>query len=149
VVLCSIPLATVIGAKISHQVTEWQPFVGVMQAIIGAAIGLVAVYFTSLPLWIAIVSTIASQTINLIAKSIKVWKNRQRTKALNGEYGEVTKWATELTKEGDMAFATAIQSLPKEEKIEISIIVESKEELRELTMERFEELADDVPEDFA
>jgi len=149
VVLISILPATVVGAIIAHRLTEWQPFVGVMQALVGAAIGLAAVEFIGLALWVAVATTIASQTINVIAASIKLWNRRQREKALNGDYGEVTQWAAEITRDGDMAFAQAIQALPDSEKTEIKIIADSKEELRELTMERFDELADDVPEDFA
>jgi len=149
IVLVSILPATVVGAIIAHKLTEWQPFVGVMQAVVGALIGLAAVEFIGLALWVAVATTIASQTINVIAASVKAWNRRQRSKALDGDYGEVTQWAAEMTKNGDMEFATAIQALPKNERMEIGVIAESKEELRELTMERFDELAEDVPEDFA
>ncbi len=149
VVIASILPATIVGAIIAHQLTEWQPFVGVMQAVVGAGIGLAVVQFMGLALWVAVATTIASQTINVVAGSVKLWNRRQRTKALDGDYGEVTQWAAEMTQDGDMAFATAIQALPENERMEIGIVAESKEELRELTMERFDELADDVPEDFA
>lgn len=149
IVLASIIPATVVGAIIAHQLTEWLPFVGVMQAIIGALIGLAAVEFIGLALWVAVATTLASQTINVIAKSTKMWNQRKRSKALDGDYGEVTQWAAEITRDGDREFAIAVQALPKSERREIKIIAESKEELRELTIERFDELTDDIPEDFA
>lgn len=77
-------------------------------------------------------------------------KRRQRRRALNGDYGEPTKWATELVNEGDREFALAVNSLPQDEITEVGIIAESKQELRERTVARFEERADgSIPEDFA
>lgn len=60
-------------------------------------------------------------------------------KALQGELGEETQWATEIAKEGDQEFIEAMTSLPSTELKEVSIIAESKGELRELTVERSEE----------
>lgn len=150
IVLASIIPSVVVGATIAHQLTEWQPFVGVMQAIVGALIGLAAVEFIGLAPLVIVGTITASQTINVIASSVKLWNRRQRKKALDGDYGEVTQWAAELTKSGDMEFATAIQAMPDSELMEIGIIADSKEELRELVIERFDELADEsLPEDFA
>ena len=59
--------------------------------------------------------------------------------ALQGELGEETQWATELAKDGDDEFIKAMTSLPSQELKEVSIIAESKSELRELTVERSEE----------
>lgn len=150
VVLASIFPAVIVGATIAHQLTEWQPFVAVMQVVIGALIGLAAVKFIGLAPLVIVGTITASQTINVIASSVKLWNRRQRNKALNGDYGEVTKWAAEMTKNGDMEFATAIQALPEKELMEIGIVADSKEELRKLVVERFNKLADDnLPEDFA
>lgn len=77
-------------------------------------------------------------------------KARQRRNAMNGKYGDETRWATELIDEGDQHFTLAVQSLPQKEMMELGIIAESKEELRNKTIERFEELADEeLPEEFA
>jgi hypothetical protein len=150
IVLASIIPSTVLGAKIAHQLSEDQRFIGVMQALVGVVIGVIAIKVIGLALWVGVATTIASQTINAIAALVKMWNRRQRNKALDGDYGQITQWAAELTRDGDMEFAMAIKALPKREKTDIAIIADSKEELRELTMERFEELADDsLPEDFA
>lgn len=77
-------------------------------------------------------------------------KRRQRNKARNGDYGVETKWAAELVDEGDQLFTIAVVELPNTEMKEVGIIAESKDELRELTVERLEERSDDeIPEDFA
>lgn len=76
-------------------------------------------------------------------------KRRQRKKALNGDYGEEVRWATELVEE-DMMFRVAVNHLPSIQIKELGIIAESKEELREITIERLDELSNgDLPEDFA
>ena len=59
--------------------------------------------------------------------------------ALQGELGTESQWATELAKDGDDEFIAAMTSLPSQELKELSIIAESKSELRELTVERSEE----------
>jgi hypothetical protein len=150
IVLASILPATIVGATIAHQLTEWPPFVAVMQAIVGAVIGLAVVEFIGLAPWLVVATIIASQTINVIGASIKMWNRRQRKKALNGDYGDVTMWAVEIAQDGDPEFVMAIQALPDSEKMELGIIANDKEELRELVIERFDELADEqIPEDFA
>lgn len=65
----------------------------------------------------------------------------QREKALDGGYGEETRWASELVDEGDQLFTIAVSELPEQELRDCGIIAESKEELREVVVERFEELA--------
>lgn len=75
---------------------------------------------------------------------------RQREKALNGKHGIESRWAAELDEQGDQMFIMAANSLPDMELKEIGIVAESKEELRELTIERFEEMMNEkIPEDFA
>jgi len=150
IVLASIIPSVVIGATVANKITERNGVVGIMQALVGAAIGLALVEFIGLALWVAVATTIASQTINAIAAIVKVNNLRQRRKALDGEYGEITQWAAEITKDGDQEFAIAINQLSKADKMEIAVIAESKEELHELVIERFDEAADDeIPEDFA
>lgn len=85
------------------------------------------------------------------AKWLSGWySRRQVSNALDGEYGKETKWAAELSKEGDQLFEMAATELDQSELMEIGIVAESKEELRELTVERFEESADErIPNDFA
>lgn len=77
-------------------------------------------------------------------------KYRQRRKAMSGGYGEETKWASELIQEEDDEFILAVNALGQNEMMEIGIVAESKEELRELTIERFEEQENEqIPADFA
>lgn len=82
----------------------------------------------------------------------KLYRMYQAKKALNGEYGDSTQWAAELVGEdNDEHFALAVQALPNNQLRELGIIAESKEELREITIERFEEEVsnEQIPEDFA
>lgn len=60
-------------------------------------------------------------------------------KARDGSFGKETRWATELIKSGDTEFTTATTQLPAQELQEVSIVAESKEELRDLTIKRYEE----------
>jgi hypothetical protein len=74
----------------------------------------------------------------------------KRNRALNGDFGDEAQWASELIiEENDEAFILATQALPKDEVREVGIIAESKEELRELTLERMDELAEneEMPEE--
>lgn len=83
---------------------------------------------------------------------IKGYRNIQKEKALNGEYGNETMWASELIEEGDELFIVAVNTLPKTEMTEVGIIAESKEELRELAVERFEKQENTnapIPEEFS
>lgn len=82
--------------------------------------------------------------------AISKYRDWQKKKALGGDYGDVTRWASELIDEEDQLFILAVNSLPEMEMTEIGIVAESKEELRELTVERLEELATEpIPEEFA
>lgn len=150
VVLASIIPSVVVGATIANVITDWNPAVAVMQAIVGAVIGLAVVEFIGLSSLVIVATTIASQTINAIGTCIALWNRRQRRKALNGDYGEVTMWATEIVDDGDMDFAMAIQALSEADKMEIGIIADDKEELRNLVIDRLDEVAEEeIPEDFA
>lgn len=75
---------------------------------------------------------------------------RKRQQALDGELGIENQWAAELDQEGDQLFIIAANSLPDMELKEAGIVAESKQELREETVERFEQMSDEgLPEDFA
>lgn len=83
--------------------------------------------------------------------AIRGYRNRQKEKALNGDYGNETMWASELVEEGDQLFIMAVNTLPQSEMTEVGIIAESKQELRDLTVERFEDLEStnvSIPSDF-
>jgi len=69
----------------------------------------------------------------------RVYRKRQRSKALDGDYGKETQWASELVDEGDQLFTVAVSEMPNAELRDCGIIAESKEELREVVVERFEE----------
>lgn len=66
-----------------------------------------------------------------------IWVGRR---ALNGDLGKESQWASELIDERDAEFITATRALPEIELKEVAILSESKEELREMTVERYEEL---------
>lgn len=102
-----------------------------------------------LELAVVLISIIILVTIGApIAR--RLYRRRQRANALNGKYGNMTMWAAELIDDGDREFTIAATALSDKERMEIGVIADSKEELRELTIERLEELTDDdIPEDFA
>lgn len=150
VAFASIIPSVLVGGSIAQRVTESQAIVAVLTAAVGASLGFLAFDLLQLSPIVIVGTTIASQTINVMALTVTLYRNRQRRKALDGQYGDITMWAAELVQNGDMEFAFAIDALPKSERMEIGVIAESKEELRRLTMERLDELSDDqIPEDFA
>lgn len=64
-------------------------------------------------------------------------------RAKNGHYGEDEKWVYELmVEEQDQMFVHAITALPENEKMELKVIADSKQELRDLTIDRFDELSE-------
>lgn len=69
-----------------------------------------------------------------------LWFYWQGKKILNGDYGEQSRWAAELVQEEDEEFIEASARLPQIHLQEIGIISDSKEELRENTIERVQEL---------
>lgn len=87
----------------------------------------------------------------LVLGYVRKWNDQRHVdNALDGEYGQETQWAAELSQEGDTLFEIAATELPQEDLMEVGIVAESKEELRELTVERLEEKADEqLPEEFA
>lgn len=60
-------------------------------------------------------------------------------RAISGKMGKESRWAAELHRERDTEFMQAAQVLPRAHLTEVSILADSKEELRELTIERAEE----------
>ena len=63
-------------------------------------------------------------------------------RALQGSLGDEAQWAAEFIKEGDQEFTRAMSALPSAELKEVKIIAESKSELRELTIQRYEQYND-------
>lgn len=62
-----------------------------------------------------------------------------KARAMSGKMGDETMWAAELVEEQDTEFIRATAALPSYELKEVGIIAESKEELRDLTIERYEQ----------
>lgn len=73
----------------------------------------------------------------LAGRKYSDWRTQR---ALNGKYGEPTMWSMQLIEEDeDMDFCHAISALPQWEVMEVGIVAESKEELRERMIDRYEE----------
>lgn len=142
--------AILIGGRIAAEFTSSNIIMALWQAAVGAVIGMALVEITFFAPNVAIAVTIGSQTLNVITYVANKYARRKERKALEGEYGELAQWGAEIIDEGDIEFAFAMNALSKSERKEIGIIAESKEELRELTVERFNEQADEnIPEEFA
>lgn len=65
-----------------------------------------------------------------------VLRYRSGRKVLDGEYGDEAMWGGELVMDEDEEFIQAMVTVDDKELREIAIIAESKEELREMTLER-------------
>lgn len=136
-----------IGGGIANSISNWRWSIPIVQTIIGAIVGYVL--FTFIPAFTAPMFVVIVVNPFVFNIGSVVYKSIQRKRALDGLYGEETQWAAELVEEGDQAFIIAVNSLPKVEMTEIGIIAESKEELRELTIERLDEMATEpLPEVF-
>lgn len=75
----------------------------------------------------------------VVSSIVSWWRRRKFKKALDGDYGDEARWTTELIDEEDEMFIRATPWLSSNDRREVSIIAESKEELRELVIERAEE----------
>lgn len=85
----------------------------------------------------AILGTVALYvTVKVVGRVRRIWRTK---KALDGKYGKEAKWMMEYVRDGDQEFIEAAKSLDTMEQKEVSIIAESKEELRERTISRANE----------
>lgn len=109
---------------------------GIMQLLSAAIVAAIFVTMTYLSLLGGVIFVIAVLIVKVLSLLFLSYYVR---KARGGSFGKETQWATELIKNGDTEFTTATTRLPTQELQEISIIAESKEELRDLTVKRFEE----------
>lgn len=96
---------------------------------------LLSISFVGLPTAVAL--TLLPLGVQVFAY---VWFYHQGKKVLRGDYGEQARWAAELVEEGDDEFIEASARLSQIELREIGIVSDDKEELRENTVERVEEL---------
>lgn len=67
-----------------------------------------------------------------------LWFRHISKKVMAGDYGDESKWAAEIANSGDSRFVEATNNLSKIEMREVGIESESKEELREMVVERGE-----------
>lgn len=74
--------------------------------------------------------------VRIISLLLMLWVSKR---ALSGDMGQESMWAAELVKESDEKFSEATKNLPSYELREIGIIAESKEELRDMTIERYKQ----------
>jgi len=109
----------------------------IAQTVVNSAVGyaLLSVSFIGLPVAVA---------LGLMPLGMRIfaylWFYRQSKKVLAGDYGEQARWAAELVESGDDEFIEASARLPQIHLNEIGILSDSKEELRENTIERAEEM---------
>lgn len=148
VIALSVIPVMLVGKVIAMNLTSWRWGVLIAQTAVATVLAYIAFYtFTFFALYAALAMTLYPLAINV---SSLIYKRNQRGRALGGHYGDEVQWAAEIAESGDQQFAIAVNELPERELMEIGIIAESKQELRDLTVERFEELADnEIPEDFA
>lgn len=109
------------------------------QTAVNASVGyaLLSISFITLPIAVAVGVLPAG-----VRAFAYVWFYWQGKKVLNGDYGEQARWAAELVEEEDDEFVEASAQLSQIELREIGIMSDSKEELRENTIERVEELTE-------
>lgn len=147
-ILASVIPVMLIGKGIAVQFNENSFFIVSSQSLIGLVFGYaIATIFTLYVPLVVAGTTLAPILVTLLVIADRKWQKR---KTLNGKYGIESQWAAELVEDDDREFEIAMQHLPEMHLREVGVIAESKDELRELTIDRFDEFADeDIPEDFA
>lgn len=107
------------------------------QTAVNGAVGyaLLSISFISLP--VAVALCLMPLGLRIFAY---FWFWRQGKKVLNGDYGEQARWAAELVESGDDEFIEASAKLSQFELREIGILSDDKQELRNKTVEKAEEL---------
>jgi hypothetical protein len=136
VVLLSIIPSLLFGRIIADFLGQYGWRAVPFQCAFGLLIGLLASNFISYVLIVVSATAILPFIINLVGWLYQIM---QRRRALDGSYGESAKWAAELVDGGDEEFEFAINKLSDDELLEIGIIANDKDELRELTIQRLEE----------
>lgn len=95
-----------------------------------------AVYFTSWPTALQAGIIVAFPTfihaLNLGMRLLLLWRVQR------GDYGEPAMWAYELFQEEDEEFVRAQANLSKQDVMEAKVIAESKQQLREIIVDRHE-----------
>lgn len=140
IVLLTIIPSTIIGATIANSITDNKWAIPLTKMKVGGFIGGILIYvgiFSSL--YVAIATTLVPLTTNIPALLYNWNQSRQRENALDGEYGDLTRWGAELSEEGDEEFVIAMNGLTREDRMEIGVIADTKSELREKVIERFNE----------
>lgn len=99
-------------------------------------IGASSVYSGFLPLWAGIIIAVVPIITNLFMWVYFIWLGRR---ALDGDFGEAQMWMAEYVRDGDPVFISALDQLSEMDKKEIILIADSKQELKELAMERADE----------
>jgi hypothetical protein len=149
VAILTIVPAMAAGKKLAQPISKNPYFVTAVQVALGGGFVYLLTVFTSLALFAVAMAALGPLTINLIALINHKRREREVRKTRDGEYGEVAKWGQELIDEGDDGFVLATQEITQEDMMEIGIVAENKEELRQLAMERLDEQTDDqIPKDF-
>lgn len=129
-------VSTIIGAGMfglnTFANTAWQAICMVGLAAVLFHYGLVGVIGAA----VIVASIVAIKLVGVVFIALYSYR------ALKGSLGDEAQWAAEFIKEGDEEFTRAMTALPSQELKEARIIAESKEELREITIERYEEYND-------
>jgi hypothetical protein len=90
-----------------------------------------------------LISTTATIVLIIFVSMAKGYAESKRiSRALDGEYSDAAQWTMELIQEDD-ELQRAFEELPDIEVKEVQIIAESKDELRELMIDRHEEHIND------
>lgn len=122
--------------------------VGVPAALLGVVrffgfigLGIMSVMSGLLPIWAgALVAAVPVLTFLVT----RLYFYRRGKKALRGDYGEKQKWVAEMVRDNDEEFMDAMGRVPKMDIKEAFVIADSKQELKELVIERAAE-TDDKP----
>lgn len=103
------------------------------------ALGAVAVYTGFASLWGGIIIALSPFIVGLMTLLYFYWLGRR---ALAGKMGKKQQWMAEMVRDDNEPFIEAMESLDRMEMKEITVVADSKQELKELAIDRAAEESD-------
>jgi len=135
--IVGLALANLIITPLLFRAMGWRgPYVALAQFVGFVAIGGAAVFLGVLPLWAGIALALTPAVTNVMGILYFYWLGQR---ALKGKMGKEQQWMAELVDANDEKFMESMQELGRMEMKEITVIADSKEELRQAAIERAED----------
>lgn len=135
--IVALVLANLIITPILFGLMGWSAgTIGIVRAVGFFVIGFASVYLGILPLFAGIAIILLPAILGVMSMAYYYWLGRR---ALAGKMGQEQQWMAELVEADDEKFMRSMQQVGRMEMKEITVVADSKEELRQAVIERAEE----------